>query len=72
MRMEKGQEVLVKDALGVERRKRIIGTVEANGAGPRVLACDPAEWDAAEAEGREPEPDPFPWPLSAVKAETHV
>jgi hypothetical protein len=65
--MDRGQEFTVVDALGVEHRKRAIASVEANGADPRLLACDPEEWTAAQQEGRDPEPDPFAWPMSSVK-----
>lgn len=65
--LQPGDHLLVTDALGDERAKRALTGVVEGRAFPVVWACDEQEWEAADAEGREPEPDPFPWPARTVR-----
>ncbi len=63
---EKGTQIQVTDAFGEIRVKRVLAPTE-GGSFPAVWACSEQEWDAAQAEGREPEPEPFPWPLDSAR-----
>jgi hypothetical protein len=60
MSIAAGTEVEVRTALD-ERLPRIATTDVVRGSDfPVVWVCDPAEWAAARAEGREPDADPWP------------
>lgn len=63
---QRGDWITADAADGVRRELRALGGVVAGGDFAVVWACSPAEWDAAEAEGREPEG--IPWPVEDVAA----
>lgn len=55
---------------GASRELRALGGVIAGGDFAVVWACSPAEWDAAEGEGRAPQG--IPWPAEDVKVIEHA
>jgi hypothetical protein len=60
-----GNTVMVRTALGDWRQRRAVTGVELGDRFPVVWACRPEEWDAAQAEGRDP--DAVPWPAEDVR-----
>lgn len=62
--LKRGDAIIVRDARGHELRKRALGPVTPGGNFDVVWACREEEWQAAEAEGREPEG--MPWPAEDV------
>lgn len=63
----RGDVIIVKDARGYELRKRALGPTIQGGSFEVVWACREEEWQAAQAEGREPEG--MPWPAEDVRAD---
>lgn len=63
--IQPGDELWVETATGEQLPKRAISAVVAGDAFDIVWVCREAEWEAAEAEGREPEG--VPWPARDVK-----
>jgi len=63
---ERGMRVTAAAADGSQRELRALGGVVAGGDFAVVWACSEREWDAAEAEDREPEG--IPWPADDVRA----
>ena len=63
--MQRGDWVVAEAADGRARELRALGGTVAGGDFAVVWACSSAEWDAAEAEGREPEG--IPWPADDVQ-----
>jgi hypothetical protein len=59
-----GDIVIVIDAQGMRRRKRALSPVVQGGSFEVVWACREEEWQAAQAEGREPVG--IPWPAEDV------
>jgi hypothetical protein len=68
--VQKGNHVLAQAADGQPRELRALGGVIAGGDFAVVWACSPAEWEAAEREGREAKG--IPWPAEDVKVVEHV
>lgn len=64
--IEQGTRLVARAADGTTRELRALGGVIAGGDFAVVWACSEREWDAAEAEGREPEG--IPWPAEDVEA----
>jgi hypothetical protein len=60
-----GDLVMVRTALGDWRQRRAVTGVEPGDRFPVVWACRLEEWDAAQAEGRDPEA--VPWPAEDVR-----
>jgi hypothetical protein len=60
-----GDRVIVRDARGHELRKRALGPITQGSYFKVVWACREEEWQAAQAEGREPEG--MPWPAGDVQ-----
>jgi hypothetical protein len=56
---------MVRTALGDWRQRRAVSGVEQGDRFPVVWACRLEEWDAAQAEGRDPEV--VPWPAEDVR-----
>lgn len=69
-RIERGDWLVANAADGEQRELRALGEVIAGGDFAVVWACKPSEWDAAQAEGRDPEG--IPWPAEDVKAAERV
>jgi hypothetical protein len=63
--LQRGDLIEVTDAAGTVRVKRAFGPVTDRGFFPVVWACREEEWQAAEAEGREPVG--MPWPAEDVR-----
>lgn len=61
----RGQPIEVTDAFGERLRRIALGPVDPGYDFAVVWACRPEEWEAAQAEGREPES--VPWPIEDVK-----
>jgi len=61
-----GDIVIVRDMHGRELRKRACSAVVAGHDFDVVWACREEEWQAAQAEGREPAA--MPWPAEDVRA----
>jgi hypothetical protein len=59
-----GDIVVVVDAEGTRRRKRALSSVMQGGSFQVVWACREEEWQAAQAEGRDPVG--LPWPAEDV------
>lgn len=59
-----GQAVEVRDAFGATLRRVAVGPVDPGYDFAVVWACRTEEWEAAQAEGREP--DATPWPIEDV------
>jgi hypothetical protein len=68
--IQRGDRLTAEAADGASRELRALGGVIAGGDFAVVWACNPAEWDAAAAEGREPEG--IPWPAEDVKVAEHA
>ncbi len=64
--IKRGEWIEAQAADGEPRELRALGGVVAGGDFAVVWACNPSEWEAAEAEGREPEG--IPWPADDVQA----
>ncbi len=60
-----GDTVMVRTAFGDWRQRRAVTGVEPGDRFAVVWACRPEEWDAAQAEGRDP--DAVPWPAEDVR-----
>lgn len=60
-----GDFVIVRDMHGHELRKRACSTVVAGSDFPVVWECREEEWNAAQAEGRQPAA--MPWPAEDVR-----
>jgi hypothetical protein len=60
-----GDTVMVRTALGDWRQRRAVTGVELGDRFAVVWACRLEEWDAAQAEGRDPET--VPWPAEDVR-----
>jgi len=63
--IERGARLTAQAADGSKRELRALGGVIAGGDFAVVWACSEREWDAADAEGREPEG--IPWPAEDVE-----
>ena len=63
--LKAGDLLIVKDMTGKELRKRALGPVTTGGSFDVVWACREEEWQAAQAEGREPQG--LPWPVEDVR-----
>lgn len=63
--IQRGDWVVAQAADGRARELRALGGMVAGGDFAVVWACRAAEWEAAEAEGREPEG--IPWPAEDVE-----
>lgn len=63
--VQRGDLIAAKAADGEARELRAITGVVAGGDFAVVWACSEREWDAAEAEGREP--DGIPWPAEDIQ-----
>jgi hypothetical protein len=61
----RGAVVLALNAFGQENPRRAITGVVKGGDFAVVWICSEGEWNAAEAEGREP--DGVPWPAEDVR-----
>lgn len=59
MAIERGDRVVVRDAMGHDLERRALSGVEMSDF-EVVWVCLPEEWDAALVEGRNPEGVPFP------------
>ena len=66
MKIERGTPVVVRDAFGEELRRVALSAPKRGEDFPVVWVCRPEEWEAAQAEGREPEG--VPWPREDVQA----
>jgi hypothetical protein len=64
--VQRGDWITAKAADGKARELRALDGTVAGGDFAVVWACSPAEWEAAESEGREPEG--IPWPAEDVEA----
>jgi hypothetical protein len=62
--LQVGDIVIVVDAHGTQRRKRALSRVMQGGSFMVVWACREEEWQAAQAEGRDPVG--IPWPAEDV------
>lgn len=62
--IQRGDRIKAKAADGKPRELRALGGIIPGGDFAVVWACSLAEWDAAEAEGRDPEG--IPWPAEDV------
>lgn len=62
--IQHGDWLRAASADGITRELRALGGVIAGGDFAVVWACNPREWEQAEAEGREPEG--IPWPAEDV------
>ena len=60
-----GDLVMVRTALGDWRQRRAVTGVEPGDRFAVVWACSLEEWDAAQADGRDP--DTVPWPAEDVR-----
>jgi hypothetical protein len=60
MEIKTGSLIEVQDAFGDRLRRRALSGVEPGDTFPVVWACREEEWEAAQAEGREPEATPWP------------
>lgn len=60
-----GQPIEVRDAFGNKLRRIALGPVDPGDEFAVVWACREEEWQAAQAEGREP--DGTPWPIEDVE-----
>jgi hypothetical protein len=65
-----GDLVIVVDVEGQKRRKRALSPVLQGGSFPVVVACREEEWQAAQAEGRDPVG--IPWPAEDVSLLEHA
>jgi hypothetical protein len=65
-----GDIVIVVDAEGTRRRKRALSPVVQGGSFKVVWACREEEWQAAQAEGRDPVG--IPWPAEDVSLATEA
>jgi hypothetical protein len=63
--IQPGDLVTARTADGQFRRRRAITGVVDGLDFPVVWVCSPAEWDTAQAEGRQPEG--LPWPAEDVE-----
>jgi hypothetical protein len=64
-RIQRGSAVLVRDAFGRELERVAVDSPGRGEDFPVVWVCRPEEWQAAQAEGREP--DAVPWPVEDVE-----
>jgi hypothetical protein len=60
-----GDTIMVRTALGQWRQRRALTGVQQGDRFPVVWACRLEEWEAAQAEGRDPEA--VPWPAEDVR-----
>jgi hypothetical protein len=65
MEIKRGDQVVAAAADGVDRHLRALSGEEAGGDFAVVWVCTEKEWEAAEAEGREPQG--VPWPAEDVR-----
>ena len=65
IKTETGQLIEVRDAFGNWLRRIALGPVDPGDEFAVVWACREEEWEAAQAEGREPES--VPWPIESVR-----
>jgi hypothetical protein len=65
MEIEVGSIIEVTDAYGDQLRRRALSPVVPGYDFPVVWACREEEWEAAQAEGRDPEATP--WPAEDVR-----
>jgi hypothetical protein len=65
-----GSKVLARSAYGDLLPRRALTGVVMGRDFQVVLVCSEEEWDAAQAEGREPEG--IPWPAEDVKLDEHA
>ncbi len=63
--IKRGTQVIVRDALGEELRRIALSPPMRGEDFPVVWVCRPEEWEAAQAEEREPEG--VPWPREDVR-----
>lgn len=63
--IQPGSLVTARTAVGQLRERRAMTDVVEGLDFPIVWVCSPAEWDAAQAEGREPEG--LPWPAEDIE-----
>jgi hypothetical protein len=68
--IEKGDRIAVRDAFGEELERIALGPIEAGFDFPVVWACREEEWQAANAENRDPEG--VPWPAEDVRVVQRV
>lgn len=68
--IKRGDLIVAEGADGERRELRALGETVAGGDFAVIWACSLAEWDAAEAEGREPEG--IPWPAEDVEVVEHA
>jgi hypothetical protein len=69
-RINPGDALIASAADGSTRELRALSGVVAGGDFAVVWACSIAEWDSAEAEGRDPVG--IPWPAEDVRVAEHV
>lgn len=62
--IEKGDLILVRDAVGATLRRRALTGVTRGGDFPVVWACPEREWAEAQEQSRDPEG--IPWPAEDV------
>lgn len=64
--IQPGSRTQVVDAFGRVREKVALSDVRDGREFPIIWLCEPSEWEAAQAEGREPRADPLAWPASSL------
>jgi len=68
--IQAGDTIDVRTAFDQWRQRRALSGVLPGDRFAVVWACRPEEWDAAQAEGREPEG--VPWPADDVRLAEHA
>ncbi len=64
MQIARGHRIVVRDAAGHQLERVALTGPKRGEDFPVVWVCRPEEWEAAQAEGREP--DGVPWPREDV------